>query len=54
MQQEFELTRTFDAPRELIFKAWTEPQRLNQWGGPKNFTLQTAKRGLRSGGVFGM
>jgi len=34
-QQEFELTRTFDAPRELVSQAWTEPERLNQWWGPK-------------------
>ncbi len=50
--QEFELTRTFDAPRELVFKAWTEAERLNQWWGPKNFTVQTAQLDLRPGGVF--
>src|SRR6201999_819843 len=29
------LTRVFDAPRELVFKAWTEPERLARWWGPK-------------------
>jgi uncharacterized protein YndB with AHSA1/START domain len=31
------ITRIFDAPRELVFKAWTEPERLAQWMGPKGF-----------------
>ena len=52
MPQEFEFTRTFDAPRDVVFKAWTEPERLNQWWGPKNFTMQTVKLDLRPGGVF--
>ncbi len=32
------ITRVFDAPRELVFKAWSEPERLVQWFGPKGFT----------------
>jgi uncharacterized protein YndB with AHSA1/START domain len=32
------ITRIFDAPRELVFKAWTEPERLVQWMGPRGFT----------------
>jgi uncharacterized protein YndB with AHSA1/START domain len=31
---ELVITRVFDAPRELVFKAWTEPERLQQWWGP--------------------
>lgn len=30
---EFQLTRSFDAPRELVFRAWTEPKHLKQWFG---------------------
>jgi uncharacterized protein YndB with AHSA1/START domain len=36
--QEFVITREFDAPRELVFKAWIEPARLAQWWGPRGFT----------------
>lgn len=32
------ITRVFDAPRDLVFKAWSEPERLVQWFGPKGFT----------------
>jgi uncharacterized protein YndB with AHSA1/START domain len=32
------LTRVFDAPRELVFKAWTDPKHLAQWFGPHGFT----------------
>jgi uncharacterized protein YndB with AHSA1/START domain len=33
-QDEFVLSRTFDAPRDLVWKAFTEPERLAQWFGP--------------------
>ena len=45
-------SRSFDAPRELVFKAWTEADRLMQWWGPKGFTMRAAKVDLRPGGVF--
>jgi uncharacterized protein YndB with AHSA1/START domain len=48
----FVLTRVFDAPRELVFKAWTEADRLKQWWGPKGFTMLSCKLDLRPGGVF--
>jgi uncharacterized protein YndB with AHSA1/START domain len=50
--EEFVITREFDAPRDLVFKAWTEPERLAQWWGPKGFTLKVAKVDLRPGGIF--
>lgn len=49
---ELVITRVFDAPRELVFKAWTEPERLAQWWGPKGFTLEVTKLDLRPGGIF--
>jgi uncharacterized protein YndB with AHSA1/START domain len=49
---DFVITREFDAPRDLVFKAWTEPERLAQWWGPKGFTLKVAKVDLRPGGMF--
>ncbi|MFI5381028.1 MAG: SRPBCC domain-containing protein [Tepidisphaerales bacterium] len=50
--REFALTRVFDAPRERVFKAWTEPERLAEWWGPKGFTMRVCKLDLRPGGVF--
>jgi uncharacterized protein YndB with AHSA1/START domain len=50
--EEFVITREFDAPRDLVFKAWTEPERLARWWGPKGFTLNVAKVDLRPGGMF--
>lgn len=52
MSKEFVLTRTFDAPRERVWKAWTEAARLKQWWGPRGFTVHTSKVDLRPGGVF--
>jgi uncharacterized protein YndB with AHSA1/START domain len=45
-------TRVFDAPRDLVFKAFTEPERLVRWWGPKGFTTPSCKVDLRTGGVF--
>jgi uncharacterized protein YndB with AHSA1/START domain len=50
--QAFVITRVFAAPRDLVWKAWTERDRLMQWFGPKGFTLPTAKMDFRPGGVF--
>lgn len=50
--EDFVITREFDAPRDLVFKAWTEPERLAQWWGPKGFTMISTKVDLRPGGVF--
>ena len=38
--QAFVVTRVFDAPRDLVFMAWTEPERLIPWWGPKGFTMR--------------
>jgi len=46
------ITRVFDAPRELVWKAWTEPERLMRWWGPKGFTLRICKIDLRVGGRY--
>ena len=48
----FVITRTFDAPRDLVWKAWTEPERLAEWWGPKGCTLRVVKVDLRPGGMF--
>lgn len=46
------VTRVFNAPRERVWKAWTEPERLAQWWGPKGFTMLTHQIDLRPGGVY--
>jgi len=48
----FVISRVFDAPRELVWKAWTERDRLMQWFGPKGFTMDVATLDLRPGGKF--
>jgi uncharacterized protein YndB with AHSA1/START domain len=46
----FVSSRVFDAPRERVWKAWTEPERLKQWWGPKGFKVFSCKVDLRPGG----
>jgi uncharacterized protein YndB with AHSA1/START domain len=48
----FEMTRVFDAPRDRVWKAWTQPEQLKQWWGPQGFKVHTCKVDLRPGGVF--
>ena len=46
------ITRVFDAPRELVWKAWTDPKYVMQWWGPKGFTSPICKIDFRVGGKF--
>ncbi len=46
------ITRVFDAPRSLVFKAWTDPERLMQWWGPKGFTTSVLKLDLHQDGAW--
>jgi len=48
----FVISRTFDVPRERIWKAWTERDELMQWFGPKGFKMINAKLDFRLGGIF--
>lgn len=48
--REIVLTREFDAPRELVFRAWTDPQALPHWFGPNGFTLTMLEADMRVGG----
>src|SRR5262249_41075064 len=45
-------TRVFDAPRELVFKVWTDPAHIGQWWGPRGFTTTTYAMDMRPGGVW--
>jgi uncharacterized protein YndB with AHSA1/START domain len=46
------ITREFDAPRELVWKAWTDPDLFARWWGPKNFTAPSIKMDVRVGGTY--
>ncbi len=48
----FIISRVLNAPRELVWQAWTERDRLAQWFGPKGATIATAKLDFRPGGTF--
>jgi uncharacterized protein YndB with AHSA1/START domain len=50
--REFVLTRTFNAPRALVWKAWTEREHLMRWFGPKGFTIPVCALNLKPGGEF--
>ena len=49
---ELTYTRVFDAPRELVFQAWTDPDHLAKWFGPAGFEMLAVKMDFRPGGVF--
>ncbi|HEX9222992.1 MAG TPA: SRPBCC domain-containing protein, partial [Candidatus Acidoferrales bacterium] len=51
-EQELVLTRVFDAPRELVFKVWTDPKHVAQWWGPHGFTNPVCELDLRPGGAI--
>jgi uncharacterized protein YndB with AHSA1/START domain len=46
------ITRTFDAPRELVWQAWTDPKHMAQWWGPKEFTNPVCELDVRPGGAI--
>src|SRR4051812_44520544 len=46
------LTRVFDAPRALVWKAWSDPELLTQWWGPKGWTAPVAKIDFRVDGKY--
>jgi uncharacterized protein YndB with AHSA1/START domain len=48
--QELVITRIFDAPRNRVWKAWTEPEHVMEWWGPKGFTAPVIKTDFRVGG----
>src|SRR5258706_7231658 len=52
MEREVVITRVFDAPRDLVFKAWTDPEHLARWWGPKEFTNPVCEADVRVGGAW--
>jgi uncharacterized protein YndB with AHSA1/START domain len=50
--QQVLITRIFDAPRDEVFRAWTEPDQVAQWFGPEGFDTQRVEIDLRVGGRY--
>jgi uncharacterized protein YndB with AHSA1/START domain len=50
--REIVTTRLIDAPRELVFEAWTDPTHVGHWFGPEGFTTITHSMDVRPGGVW--
>jgi len=50
LDREIVLSRVFEAPRELVFAAWTKEEHLTKWFGPKGFTTKTHECDVRTGG----
>jgi len=46
------VTRVIDAPREIVWKAYTQPEYVQQWWGPKGFTSPSCRSDFRVGGMF--
>ncbi len=51
-EHEVTITRVFDAPRALVFEAWTDPQHLARWWGPEGFTNPVCEFDARVGGAL--
>jgi uncharacterized protein YndB with AHSA1/START domain len=51
-EREFVMERSFDAPRELVFKMFTQPEHLARWWAPSSFTIPVCKIDLRPDGVW--
>jgi uncharacterized protein YndB with AHSA1/START domain len=51
-ERELVVTRIIDAPRTLVFKAWTEPEQVARWWGPQGFVTTHCDMDIRPGGAF--
>jgi uncharacterized protein YndB with AHSA1/START domain len=52
MAGEFVMSRVFDAPRDFLWKCFTDPELMRQWWGPKGFKVLSSKMDLRPGGTY--
>jgi uncharacterized protein YndB with AHSA1/START domain len=50
--KDFVISRVLDAPRELVWKCFTDPEHMKGWWGPKGFTVIHSKMDLRPGGIY--
>lgn len=51
-ERKMTITRIFNAPRKIVFKAWTDPKQMEQWWGPHRFTSSEGKMDLKPGGKW--
>jgi uncharacterized protein YndB with AHSA1/START domain len=51
-KQDVLIIRVLDAPRELVWKAWTDPEHFKNWWGPKDYTCPFCEMDLRVGGKY--
>jgi uncharacterized protein YndB with AHSA1/START domain len=51
-RRELVITRVFDAPLELVWKAWTDPEHFKRWWGPKDYTCPFCEMDFRVGGKY--
>jgi uncharacterized protein YndB with AHSA1/START domain len=51
-KQEVIITRSFDAPRELVYEVFTNPELIPQWWGPRELTTQVERMEVRKGGIW--
>lgn len=49
---ELVIERVFDAPRERVWEAWTDPEQMKKWWGPKDFTAPTVEMDVKEGGKY--
>jgi uncharacterized protein YndB with AHSA1/START domain len=52
VERKLVITRVFDAPRALVFEAWTDPKHVAEWWGPKVFTNPVCEMDVRQGGAL--
>ena len=52
IKEDLVVTRIIDAPLEMVWKAWTEPEHVMKWWGPKHYTSPSCKIDLREGGKY--
>jgi len=50
--KELVISRVLDAPRQLVFKAWTEPEQVARWWGPRGFVTTLCEMDIRPGGAY--
>src|SRR5919201_1582102 len=51
-ERELTIERVFDAPRGIVFAAWTDPKQAAQWWGPQGFTTISCEMDVRIGGAY--
>ena len=52
LDREIVISRVIDAPRSLVYAAWTDPEQIQSWFGPEGFAIETKEIALKPGGVW--